>query len=112
MLTMWISWKIQKAGYGSCDAVLRISAARRKNMNVKTEKDVSLNIPGTGRNNNSIREELEYLWDEKDTSGKSYEIYLGNISRSPIVRSKTSGKYFMLPWSRIISTAVKAGIDI
>ena len=68
-------------------------------------------IPGKRCDGNSLSEELEYLWDDRDASGRSYEIYLGNISRSPVVKSKTTGKYFMQPWSQIIKVAVKAGID-
>ena len=60
---------------------------------------------------NSISEELEHLWDERDPAGKTYEIYLGKISRSPILRSKTSGKYFLLPWSQVIALAAKTKID-
>ena len=58
-----------------------------------------------------LEEELEYLWDDSDTTGKSYEIYLGKISRNPIVKSKLTGKYFALPWSVIIKLALEKGID-
>jgi organic hydroperoxide reductase OsmC/OhrA len=58
-----------------------------------------------------LDEELEYLWDDSDTTGKSYEIYLGKISRNPIVKSKLTGKYFALPWSVIIKLALEKGID-
>jgi len=44
-----------------------------------------------------LEQELEYLWDDSDSAGKSYEIYLGKISRNPIVKSKITGKYFSLP---------------
>lgn len=54
--------------------------------------------------------ELEYLWDDADADGKSYEIYLGKISRNPIVKSKITGKYVALPWSVIIKLAVEKGI--
>ena len=57
-----------------------------------------------------LDEELEYLWDDSDTTGKSYEIYLGKISRNPIVKSKLTGKYFALPWSVIIKLALEKGI--
>ncbi|HUA64400.1 MAG TPA: hypothetical protein VME24_01035 [Alphaproteobacteria bacterium] len=72
----------------------------------------SLKGQGKCGDNNSISEELEYLWDEQDSAGKMYEIYLGKISRSPIVRSKTSGRYFLLPWSQIIAQASKSKIDL
>ena len=58
-----------------------------------------------------LEQELEYLWDDSDASGKSYEIYLGKISRNPIVKSKITGKYFALPWSVIIKLALAEGID-
>ena len=51
------------------------------------------------------------LWDDSDADGKSYEIYLGKISRNPIVKSKITGKYFALPWSVILKLAVDKGID-
>ena len=35
-----------------------------------------------------LEQELEYLWDDTDDTGKTYEIYLGKISRTPIVKSK------------------------
>ena len=58
-----------------------------------------------------LSQELHYLWDDCDSSGKSYEMYLGKISRNPIVKSKLTGKYFALPWSLIIRLAVEKGID-
>jgi hypothetical protein len=58
-----------------------------------------------------LKQELEYLWDDSDADGKSYEIYLGKISRNPIVKSKITGKYFALPWSVILKLAVDKGID-
>ena len=57
-----------------------------------------------------LKQELEYLWDDSGADGKSYEIYLGKISRNPIVKSKITGKYFALPWSVIIKLAVEKGI--
>ena len=58
-----------------------------------------------------LEQELEYLWDDSDSTGKSYEVYLGKISRNPIVKSKLTGKYFALPWSLIIKLALAKGID-
>jgi hypothetical protein len=58
-----------------------------------------------------LKQELEYLWDDSAAAGKSYEIYLGKISRNPIVKSKITGKYFALPWSVIIKLAAEKGID-
>ena len=59
----------------------------------------------------ALNQELEYLWDDCDESGKSYEMYLGKISRNPIVKSKSTGRYFALPWSEIIQFAQAKGID-
>ena len=58
-----------------------------------------------------LEQELEYLWDDSDSTGKSYEIYLGKISRNPIIKSKITGRYFALPWSVIIKLALAKGID-
>jgi hypothetical protein len=58
-----------------------------------------------------LSHELEYLWDDCDSSGRSYEMYLGKISRNPIVKSKITGRYFALPWSEIIKLALAKGID-
>ncbi len=58
-----------------------------------------------------LDQELELLWQDCGQSGAAYDLYLGRISRSPVVRSYTTGKYFMLPWSRIIELAVQKGID-
>ena len=58
-----------------------------------------------------LEQELEYLWDDTDDTGKAYEIYLGKISRNPIVKSKKTRKYFALPWSVIIKLALAKGID-
>jgi hypothetical protein len=38
-------------------------------------------------------------------------MYLGKISRNPIVKSKITGKFFALPWSEIIKLALAKGID-
>jgi len=58
-----------------------------------------------------LNQELEYLWDDSDSSGRAYEMYLGKISRNPIVKSKITGKFFALPWSEIIKLALAKGID-
>jgi len=59
----------------------------------------------------ALNQELEFLWEERGPSGKSYDHYLSQISRSPVVRSHSTGKYFMLPWSSIIKLAADAGVD-
>ena len=58
-----------------------------------------------------LEQELEFLWEDSGDPGKFYEIYLGKLSRNPIVKSKISGKFFVLPWSVIIKLAATKGID-
>jgi hypothetical protein len=58
-----------------------------------------------------LDQELELLWQDCGQSGAAYDLYLSRISRSPVVRSYATGKYFMLPWSRIIELAIQRGID-
>jgi len=55
--------------------------------------------------------ELKFLMKEGGPSGRYYDLYVGRISQNPVVRSHTTGKYFMLPWSAIIELAVKNGLD-
>ena len=59
-----------------------------------------------------LDEELEFLWEDCDRNGNTYDLYLGRISRNPVVRSQATGKYFMLPWSRIIELATEHGVNI
>ena len=58
-----------------------------------------------------LDQELEFLWQDQDSSGRWYDLYLGRISRNPVVRSWATGKYFMLPWSEIIELALQQGIS-
>ena len=58
-----------------------------------------------------LDQELEFLWEDSGATGKIYEVYLGKISRNPIVKSKISGKFFVLLWSVILKLAVEKGID-
>ena len=59
-----------------------------------------------------LNQESEDLWEDCDSSGKAYEIYLGKISNNLIVgKSKITGRYFALPWSEIIKLALAKGID-
>jgi hypothetical protein len=56
--------------------------------------------------------DLEYLWEDRDRSGAAYDIYLGRISRNPVVRSHATGKYFMMPWSQIMELAAQKGVSV
>lgn len=65
----------------------------------------------TEREKELVNQEMEYLSDDCDSPGNSYEIYLGKVSRNPIVKNRITGKYFALPWSVIIRLALEKGID-
>ena len=58
-----------------------------------------------------LDEELEFLWEARSPSGAAYDFYLGRISRNPVLRNQATGKYFMLPWSRIIELAEANALD-
>jgi hypothetical protein len=58
-----------------------------------------------------LEQELEFLWQDRDQAGRAYDLYLGRISRNPVVRSHATGKHFMLPWSEIIELAAEHGVD-
>jgi hypothetical protein len=49
------------------------------------------------RGDAALNEELEFLREKCGLSGKSYNLYLTQISRSPVVLSHSTRKYFMLP---------------
>ena len=77
--------------------------------------DATIESPAEAINQHSLSEgpldvELELLWQDRDPAGNSYDLYLGRISRNPVVRSHATGKYFMLPWSEIIELAVEQGV--
>jgi hypothetical protein len=50
------------------------------------------------RDDTALNEELKFLWEERGPSGKSYDFYLSQISRSPVVRSHSIGRYFLPAW--------------
>lgn len=82
-----------------------------KFMKVEMENPTTRETCGRCYDEVLLHQELEYLWEDRDASGRAYGIYLGKISRSPIIKSKTTGRYFSLPWSQIIKLAVEEGID-
>jgi len=63
------------------------------------------------RDPSALNEELEFLRQERGASGKSFGLYLTKVTRSPVVHSDSTGKFFPLPWSRIIELAADAGVD-
>jgi len=79
-------------------------------MNTTIEQSTKCN-PEQDSLKGSLDAELEFLWTDGGQTGKAYDLYLGRISRNPVVRSHTTGKYSMLPWSQIIELAVKNGLD-
>ena len=58
-----------------------------------------------------LDQELEYISDGMDDSGNEYELYLGRIGRNPFVKSVSTGKFFLLPWSEVIRLAEHAGVN-
>jgi hypothetical protein len=83
---------------------------RLQTMNAAIEQpavDPNLQRSGEG----PLEQELEFLWQDRDFSGERYDLYLGRISRNPVVRSHSTGKYFMLPWSEIVELADEHGIN-
>ena len=58
-----------------------------------------------------LAKELEFLYRVTDHDGRSYKLYQGGITQSPVVCSCKTGKHFMVTWSDLIKRAVDAGID-
>ena len=58
-----------------------------------------------------LNQEFEFVSEGKDEADKGYDFFLGKTSRSPIVKSRTTGRYFILPWPDIIKLGVKAGLN-
>ncbi len=61
--------------------------------------------------NDLLKQELEYVSDGVDDQGNEYQLFLGRISRAPIVRNPETNSHFILPWSDVIRLAKKAGLD-
>jgi len=55
---------------------------------------------------------LEFLCEAADQMGNKYDLYLGQTSRNPVIRSQATGRYFMLQWAQIVKQAVEAGVDV
>ena len=58
-----------------------------------------------------LEQELEYVSDGVDQSGNEFTLYLGRISRSPVVKNPRTGNYFILPWADVIKLAEAAGLN-
>ncbi len=59
----------------------------------------------------TLEQELEFVSDGVDETGNEYKLYLGRISRSPVVKNPRTGCYFILPWSEVIKLAEAAGLN-
>lgn len=46
-----------------------------------------------------------------ESDGVAYEMSVDAGLRTPIVRSKQTGKWFTLSWNEIVNMAVAAGVD-
>lgn len=58
-----------------------------------------------------LNQEVEFVSEGEDKADKDYDLFLGKISRSPIVKSRATGRYFILPWPDIIKLGIKAGLN-
>ena len=58
-----------------------------------------------------LEQEIEFIFEERDKEGNEYDFFLGKITRSPIVKSRTTGRCFMLPWPDFIRLGIKAGLN-
>jgi hypothetical protein len=87
---------------------INVIGERSKHMNATPEPPTTR---GSEQGGSTLDQELEFLWQDRGRSGQTYDVYLGRISRNPVVRSRVSGKYFMVPWSQIIDLAFQKGID-
>jgi hypothetical protein len=58
-----------------------------------------------------VEQEIEFVSEGNEPDGKEYSFYLGGITRSPMVKSRATGRLYFLPWSDLIKLAVAAGID-
>jgi hypothetical protein len=58
-----------------------------------------------------LDQELEFVYEGEDEAGKVYDLFLGKTSRSPILKSRITGRCFILPWPDIIKLGIKAGIN-
>jgi hypothetical protein len=58
-----------------------------------------------------LEQEIEFIFEERDGTGNEYDFFLGKITRSPIVKSRTTGRYFILPWPDLLKLAIRAGLN-
>ena len=58
-----------------------------------------------------LNQEFEFVFEGEDEANKGYDLFFGKTSRSPIVKSRTTGRCYILPWPDIIKLGVKAGLN-
>jgi hypothetical protein len=58
-----------------------------------------------------LERELEYVSDGVDESGNEFQLYLGRVSRSPVIKNPRTGACFILPWADVIKLAEAAGLN-
>ncbi len=58
-----------------------------------------------------LEQEIEFIFEERDKEGNEYDFFLGKITRSPIIKSRATGKYFILPWPDVIKLGINAGLN-
>jgi hypothetical protein len=58
-----------------------------------------------------LDQELEFVSDGIDSAGNEYKLFLGRISRSPVVKNPRTGHCYILPWSDVIYLAEAAGVN-
>jgi hypothetical protein len=56
-------------------------------------------------------QELDFISEGTDEAGQDYDFFLTKTSRSPVVKSRTTGRCFILPWPELIKLGVKAGLN-
>lgn len=57
-----------------------------------------------------LEQEIEFIFEERDQAGEQYDFYLGKITRMPIIKSRATGRFFVLPWTDIIKLGAAAGL--
>ena len=91
-----------------------LTAATHQDMKKKAKKAGTRKAKGLGRlfrTDKLLKQEVEYVSEGTDESGLVYDFFLGKISRSPIVKSRATGRSFILPWSDILGLGIKVGLN-
>ena len=62
--------------------------------------------------NKVFGQEIEFVSEGSEPGGEDYSFFLGRITRSPVVKSRATGRLYFLPWSDMVKLAAFAGIDL